>query len=98
MASDCVRRATGSPGEKWTSLDVLSIEPRRFAEVFSLALSGERKVSLSTGIAGVGSKEREGDLLRAMAETFDGRDVTNDACRKKDVRARDNRRGMAAVR
>jgi hypothetical protein len=52
-------------------LDVLSIEPAEFAKVFPLAVSGNRKFSF-TGIAGVGSKESVGGLLRAMAKTFDG--------------------------
>jgi hypothetical protein len=82
VARDCARRATGSTGEEWTSLDVLSIEAVRFAEVFLLALLGNGKVSFSMATACVGSKEREGDLLRAMAETFEAPEVVNDADRK----------------
>ena len=36
--ADCACRASGSTREKWTSLDVLSIDPAQFADVFPLAV------------------------------------------------------------
>jgi hypothetical protein len=83
VARDCARRTTGSTGEKWTSLvAALRIEPGLLVKVVSLTFSDERKFSLSIVIAGDGSKEREGDLLRAMAETFDMREGTIDAVKE----------------